>query len=175
MWPPPLSLKDSALLKPTHEIWCRVLRVWTHRFGSPHSGQSSKHVPSKPCSLKHMHVPSCHALGTQCPHLCSALHTGDLGHALTSLGPSEPKTTLQCWCYFRHQRRPGSAVKQQAQGQSLCKVYLWTGWLFRPQRGCRLSLCHVSSYQMVPPYPHSCLWHSICVPRESCSRPSSRC
>lgn len=91
MWPPPLSFRASALLKPTHEVWCRVRRVWTHRFGSPHSGQSSKHVPSKPCSLKHVHMPSCHALGTQCPHLCHALHTGDLGHALTNLGASELK------------------------------------------------------------------------------------
>lgn len=29
--------------------------------------------------------------GTLCPHPCHALHTEDLGHALTNLGPVEPK------------------------------------------------------------------------------------
>lgn len=35
------------------------------------------------------------------------------------------KTTLQCWCYLGQQRRPGSAVTQQAQGQSLWKALDW--------------------------------------------------
>lgn len=66
MWPPPLSLRCSALLIPTYKVWSRVLRVETHTFGSPHS---------ELCSLRHLRMSSHCVLGHAMPYLYTTLST----------------------------------------------------------------------------------------------------
>lgn len=94
MWPPPLSLGASTLLKHTHEVWCRVLQsvdtqVWLPPLRTVLQTCSQQAVLPQTLTCPHAMLG-----GTQCPRLCHALHTDNLGHALTNLGPSEPKNHI---------------------------------------------------------------------------------
>lgn len=53
---------------------------------SPPNMFPASRAPSNTCTCPHATL-----WDTQCPHLCHALHTRDLGYVLTTLGPSEPE------------------------------------------------------------------------------------
>lgn len=74
MWPPPLSLRCSALLIPTHKVWsleCGHIVL----VPRPPLRIVLQHVPSKPCFLKHLHTSSRRALGHTMPSLYAMLST----------------------------------------------------------------------------------------------------
>lgn len=132
---PPLSSNPPMRFGPGF-FECGHTRLAPPTQDNPPNMFPASRAPSNTCTCPHATL-----WGTQCPHLCHALHTGDLGHALTNLGPSEPKKHIAvCWCSLRQQRRPGSAVTQQAQDRSLWKVSLWPRWPFHP-RGAADSAC----------------------------------
>lgn len=54
--------------------------------GSPPNTFPASCAPSNTCPCPHATL-----WGTQCPHLCHVRHIGDVGHALTNIGHSEPK------------------------------------------------------------------------------------
>lgn len=87
MWPPPLSLRAPTLLRfGAGFLECGHRGLAPPTQDSPPNMFPASRAPSNMCTCPHA-TP----WGTQCPHLCHALHTRDLGHALTNLGPSEPK------------------------------------------------------------------------------------
>lgn len=89
MWLPPLSLRCSALLIPTHKVWsleCGHIVLVPPTQDSPPTCSQQAMLPQTPAYILTSRSGAHNALP-----LCHALHTGDLGHALTNLQYSEPR------------------------------------------------------------------------------------
>lgn len=82
---PPLSSNPPMRFGPGF-LWCGHTGLAPPTPDSSPNTFLASRAPSDTCTCPHATL-----WGTQCPHLCHALHTGDLGHALTNMGPSEPK------------------------------------------------------------------------------------